>query len=144
MQVRGSYVVLATLAVALAFAGVAHAHQTAVNNGVSVTVHVAPDDEPAVGQTALILIPRVKPGMKGTFTWATCKCTLRVSDSAGMIVRRGPAAPRTEFTFPEAGAYRIDVAGRVRRNGKWVWFKVWFAIRASDVESSALAKETSS
>ncbi len=142
MQVKRSCVVLAALAVGLACAGAAQAHQTASNKGVSVTVHVTPNDEPLVGQTALILVPRVKPGKLGKFSWATCRCTLKVSDSALTVLRRGPALPRNEFVFPEAAAYRIDFAGRVRRSGKWVWFKVWFAIRAYEVvEENPLTKE---
>ena len=42
--------VLLGFAVALLCAGAAWAHQTATNNGVTVTVHVAPDDEPVAAR----------------------------------------------------------------------------------------------
>lgn len=129
MSLRHFAVVVTAVVVALASAGAASAHQTSVNNGVAVTMHVTPDDEPLAGQTALILVPRVKT-RTGKFSWATCRCTLAVSDSAQNVLLKGQGVPRTGFVFPEAGAYRIDFAGRVRRNGKWVSFKVWFAIRA--------------
>ena len=138
MATRRLGVVIAITAVGLACAAAAQAHQIAVNNGVSVTVHVAPDDEPIVGQTAVILVPKVKPRI-GKFAWATCRCTLKVSNANGDVLLSGKALPRTEFVFPEAGAYRIDFAGRVKRIVKqrirWVPFKVWFAIRASDAPS---------
>ncbi len=129
MSIGRLRVVLAAVAVALACAGTAYAHQTATNNGVSVTVHVAPNDEPVAGETAQILVPKVKT-KTGKFAWTTCRCTLTVSDSSGKTLLTGPATPRTEFTFPEQAAYQIDFAGRVLRKGKWANFKVSFAIRA--------------
>lgn len=127
------HAVLAALALALIGAGGAYAHQIAVNNGVAVTLHVAPNDEPIAGQPALILVPKVKP-RTGKFAWTTCRCTLKVSDSSGSVLLKGPATPRTEFTFPEPAAYQIDFAGRVLRKGKWASFKVSFAIRAFAIE----------
>ena len=121
--------VLAAVAVALVCAGGAYAHQIGTNNGVSVTVHVAPNDEPVAGEPAQILVPRIKT-RTGRFSWVTCKCTLAVSDSSGKVLLSGPATPHTDFTFPEQAAYQIDFAGRVLRKGKWATFKVSFAIRA--------------
>ena len=123
--------VLLGFAVALLCASAASAHQTATNNGVTVTAHVTPDDEPIAGATSLILVPKVKT-RTGRFTWATCRCTVEVSNSAREVVRRGRAGPRTEFTFPEPGAYRIQVAGRVKRGAGWRWFKVSFVVRANE------------
>ena len=131
MPTRRLGVLIATITTALVCAVVAQAHQTASNNRVAVTVHVTPDDEPIVGQTALILVPRVKP-RPGKFAWTTCRCTLKVTNASGEVMLNAPAVPRNEFVFPEAGAYRIDFAGRVKRNGKWAKFKVWFAIRANE------------
>jgi hypothetical protein len=120
---------VACFAVALIGAGAASAHQTLVNNGVAVTLHVTPNDEPVAGEVAQLLVPRVKT-RTGKFSWATCRCTIKVSDSAKNVLLNTPATPRTEFTFPEAAAYKIEVAGRVLRKGKWATFKVAFAIRA--------------
>jgi hypothetical protein len=128
---RRTTCVLIGLAVALACAGGAWAHQTATNNGVTVTVHVTPDDEPVVGAGSLILVERVKT-RTGRFAWANCRCTVEVRNADGQVLRKGLAGPRTEFTFPEAGAYEIRVAGRVKRGKVWRWFKVPFVIRAND------------
>ena len=48
------------------------AHQIASNNGVSVQVHVNPNDEPIAGTPTTIWVVRVK-NVKGTgtFSWAT-------------------------------------------------------------------------
>jgi hypothetical protein len=128
---RRTLSVLLGFAVALSCAGVAWAHQTATNNGVTVTVHVTPEDEPIAGQPSLILVEKVKT-RTGRFAWATCRCTMQVSNSDAEVLRKGRITPRTTFTFPEAGAYRIMVAGRVKRAVGWRWFKVSFAIRAND------------
>lgn len=122
-------VLLAAFAVALACASAAEAHQTAVNNGVAVTMHVSPDDEPRAGHPAQVLVTKVKP-RTGVFAWTTCRCALVISDSATTTLFKGTVKPQTEFTFPEVGAYQLDFSGRVKRKGKWVQFKVSFAIRA--------------
>lgn len=108
-------------------------HQIASNNGVSVQVHVNPGDEPVAGVPTTIWVVRVK-NVKGTgtFSWATCRCQLKVFDSSGAVVQNGAAkAPRTAITFPEAKAYGITFSGRIKRNGAWRSFKVSYAIRAA-------------
>jgi hypothetical protein len=120
---------LAAIAVALICTGVASAHQTAVNNGVEVTVHVAPNDEPVAGEPAAILFPKIKT-RTGKFAWANCRCVLQVSDSAGKVLLKSPATSRTEFTFPDPAAYQVTLSGRVLRKGKWAAFRVAFAYRA--------------
>ena len=128
-KIRLRTALLACFAVALIGAGVASAHQTLVNNGVAVTLHVTPNDEPVAGEVAQLLVPKVKT-RTGKFSWATCRCTIKVSDSAKNVLLNAPATPRTEFTFPGPAAYKIEVAGRVLRKGKWAVFHVAFAIRA--------------
>lgn len=127
---RRAICAISGIAVALACAGAAWAHQTATNNGVTVTVHVAPDDEPVATQEAVIIVEKVST-RTGRFTWATCRCTLQVSNAASEVLLKGRTAQKTRFTFPEPGAYRINLAGRVKRKAGWRWFKVSFAIRAS-------------
>ncbi len=118
-------------AIALTTASTALAHQTAVNNGVSVTMHVNPNDEPVAGTATDILVTRVKT-RTGKFAWTTCRCTLVIGDSAGNILFKAVVKPRTEFTFPEAAAYSLVFSGRIKRLGKWKPFKVSFALRASE------------
>jgi hypothetical protein len=118
--------------------GPAWAHQIASNNGVSVQVHVNPNDEPIAGAPTTIWVVRVKNVKgKGTFSWATCRCQLKVFDSSGTVVQNGPAkVARTAVTFPEAKAYGITFSGRIKRNGAWRTFKVSYAIRAGAPEGA--------
>ena len=109
-------------------------HQIASNNGVSIQVHVNPNDEPVAGIATTIWVVRVK-ALKATFAWTTCRCRLEVFDSGGTPVLNSAAkVPRTPVTFPEAKAYGINFSGRVKRNGVWRPFKVSYAIRASAPE----------
>jgi hypothetical protein len=116
----------------------ASAHQIASNNGVSVQVHVNPNDEPIAGTPTTIWVVRVKNVKgKGTFSWATCRCQLKVFDSSGTVVQSGPAkTAQTAVTFPEAKAYGITFSGRIKRNGIWRTFKVSYAIRAAAPEGA--------
>ena len=123
----------ATLAVVVP---TAWGHQIASNNGVSVQVHVNPNDEPIAGVPTTIWVVKVKT-LKGTFAWATCRCRLKVFDSSGTVLLDGPAKTvRTAVTFPEAKAYGITFSGRVKRNGVWRGFKVSYAIRAAAPEGA--------
>ncbi len=116
----------------------AWAHQIASNNGVSVQVHVNPNDEPIAGTPTTVWVVRVKNVKgKGTFAWATCRCQLKVFDSSGTVIQSGPAkAAQTAVTFPEAKAYGITFSGRIKRNGIWKTFKVSYAIRAASPEGA--------
>ena len=116
----------------------AWAHQIASNNGVSVQVHVNPNDEPIAGTPTTVWVVRVKNVKgKGTFAWATCRCQLKVFDSSGTVIQSGPAkAAQTAVTFPEAKAYGITFSGRIKRNGIWKTFKVSYAIRAGSPEGA--------
>jgi len=111
-------------------AAAAPGHQTEISKGVSVTMHVTPNDEPVAGRSADILVTRVKPN-RGRFTWRSCKCYLRISDSTGKVVLNRKAQKRMRFTFPRATAYELVFSGRVKRGGSFKRFRVDFAIRAS-------------
>ena len=106
-------------------------HQIASNNGVSVQVHVNPNDEPAAGAPSSIWVVKVKPLHKKTvFTWKTCRCRVKVFDSSGtVILDKATTVNRTPVTFPEEKAYGITFSGRVKKSGVWKPFKVSYAIR---------------
>ena len=115
----------------LAFgAATAPGHQTESNKGVSVTMHVTPDDEPVSGQSSRIIVSKVRPS-RGSFSFRSCACYLRISDSAGNVVLNRKAKRSQKFTFPRATAYEIVFTGRVKRGSKYKRFRVTFAIRAS-------------
>ena len=120
------------LGITLLVVGVSTApgHQTESNKGVSVTMHVTPDDEPISGQSSRIIVSKVRP-CRGSFSWRNCACYLRISDSAGDVVLNRKAKRTTRFTFPRATAYEIVFTGRVKRGSKFKRFRVTFAIRAS-------------
>jgi hypothetical protein len=111
-------------------AATAPGHQTETSKGVSVTMHVTPEDEPVAGRSAKILVTKVRPN-RGRFSWRSCKCYLRISDSTGKVVLNRRAKRTQSFTFPRATAYEIVFSGRVKRNGRFVRFRVDFAVRAS-------------
>lgn len=111
-------------------AATAPGHQTESSKGVSVTLHVTPDDEPVAGRSSRITVTKVRP-RRGRFSWRTCKCYLRITDSSGKVVLNRRARRSQSFTFPRATAYEIVFSGRVRRGGRYVRFRVDFAIRAS-------------
>jgi hypothetical protein len=115
--------------VALVAATTATAHQTAQNKGVSVTLHVTPDDQPVAGKASKIIVSKVKT-RTGSFSWKTCVCYLNVKDASGHVVLNRRAKKRMTFTFPKSGAYALTFAGFVKRHGKKVHFSVQFAIRA--------------
>ena len=97
---------LGTLACCLAIMlaiGVATApgHQTESNKGVTVTMHVTPDDEPVSGQESRIIVSKVRPS-KGSFSFKSCACYLRISDSTGNVVLNRKAKRNMKFTFPRA------------------------------------------
>jgi hypothetical protein len=105
-------------------------HQTESNKGVSVTMHVTPDDEPVSGQSSRIIVSKVRPS-RGSFSWRNCACYLRISDSTGNVVLNRKAKRTTRFTFPRATAYEIVFTGRVKRGSRFKRFRTSFAIRAS-------------
>ncbi len=105
-------------------------HQTKSSKGVSVTMHVTPDDEPVSGQTSRIIVSKVRP-RKGRFSFRNCACYMRISDSAGNVVLNRKAKRTQRFTFPRATAYEIVFTGRVKRGSSYKRFRVKFAIRAS-------------
>jgi hypothetical protein len=111
-------------------AGMAPGHQTESSKGVSVTMHVTPEDEPIAGRVSTITVSKIRPN-RGRFSWRTCKCYLRISDSSGKVVLNRRAKRTQKFTFPRATAYEIVFSGRVKRGGTFKRFRVDFAIRAS-------------
>ena len=111
-------------------AATAPGHQTESSKGVSVTMHVTPEDEPIAGRSSKILVTKVKPN-RGRFSWRSCKCYLRISDTTGKVVLNRKASRTMSFTFPKASAYELLFSGRVQRGGKFKRFRVDFAIRAS-------------
>ena len=111
-------------------AATAPGHQTESSKGVSVTMHVTPEDAPIAGRSSKILVTKVRPN-RGRFSWRSCKCYLRISDTTGKVVLNRKASRTMSFTFAKASAYELVFSGRVKRGGSFKRFRVDFAIRAS-------------
>ena len=126
----GTLACLLALSLFVIGAPTAPGHQTETNKGVSVTMHVTPDDEPVSGESSRIIVSKVRPN-RGSFSWKSCACYLRISDSAGNVVLNRKAKRTTRFTFPRATAYEIVFTGRVKRGSRFKRFRATFAIRAS-------------
>ena len=126
---RASLVVLFCLAAVLFGASAAFAHDRETNNGVSITVHIDPDDEPVATQPATIVVEKVESRAK--FTWATCRCMWKIADSSGSVVYQAKAKAKTSFVFPAEGAYQLTLSGRVKATKtRWRAFKINYAWRA--------------
>jgi len=107
-------------------------HQTVSDRGVTVTMHVLPDDEPVAGGPATIVIVKVKTPRGGRFTFGSCTtCRVKVSSADGQILMNRRTGKRTPFVFSDAAAYEITYSGAYRaKNGKTRRFSAGFAIRA--------------
>jgi hypothetical protein len=121
---------VAALAVAASFTNTASAHQTVSSNGARVTMHVNPDDQPEAGQASLIKVLKVAVPKGARFSFSSCGCKLKITNSAGAVLRSSSMRTSTTFTFPRAGAYRLTYSGSYTRSGKRKRFAASFAIRA--------------
>ena len=123
---------LAATAVAAALMAIpAFAHQTVTSNGARVSMHVTPDDAPEAGVTTDITVVKVKVPSGGRFSFRTCGCRLKITNSSGTVLRNSAMRSKTTFRFPSAGAYRLTYSGSYRRSGNRKRFSASFAIRAS-------------
>jgi hypothetical protein len=136
---RTLLLVVLCLAFALLGADAAFGHDRETNNGVSVTIHLDPDDEPVATEPATIIVEKVET--KATFTWATCRCAWKVTDSSGAVVLQQAAKPKTPIVFPAPGAYQLTLTGRVKvtlkaktrtrpKKTAWRTFRINYAWRA--------------
>jgi hypothetical protein len=122
--------VLVAVAVA-ALAGTAMAHQTAYSNGARVTMHVSPEDSPDSGSPATVTVTKVGVPKGAKFSFRSCGCRLKVTDSGGAVVIDRAMRRQTKVTFPRAGAYRLVYSGSYRKSGKRKKFAAAFSIRAN-------------
>jgi hypothetical protein len=106
------------------------AHQTALSNGARVTLHVDPDDQPEAGRSSSIRVLKVAVPSRASFSFRSCGCRLKITNSAGTVLRDSRMKSRTSFTFPKSGAYRLTYSGSYRRSGNRKRFSASFAIRA--------------
>ena len=139
MHLRGAIPAsAAALALALAWAGTAAAHEPASSNGVTASLHVTPGDTPIAGQPATIAFVEVRTKAGLAFSWKTCGCTLAVLDAEGKQLLRSPALGKpVAYVFPAVGAYQIALAGRARQGKAWKAFRLLWTLRADTAEAVA-------
>ena len=121
---------VATLAATAVFTIPALAHQTVSSNGARVTLHVDPNDEPEAGVSSSIRVLKVAVPRRARFSFRSCGCRLKITDSSGTVLRNAAMTTSTRFEFPKAGAYRLTYSGSYRRSGNRKRFSASFAIRA--------------
>ena len=127
-SVRTTAFAVAALAIAPALTAPALGHQTVINRGVAVTLHILPDDEPKAGQPATIVAVKVSPPKRGRFAFKTCACRVKVTNASGRVLLDKRTGKRTKFTFPTAAAYEITYSGGYRaKGGKKRTFSATFA-----------------
>ncbi len=107
------------------------AHQTTTSNGARVTLHVDPNDEPEAGASTSIRVLKVAVPRRASFSFRSCGCRLKITNSSGTVLRNSRMGSSTTFRFPKAGAYRLVYSGSYRRSGDRKRFSASFAIRAS-------------
>jgi hypothetical protein len=111
----------------LALAPAASAHQSTSSDGVTVTMHIAPDDEPVAGQPAtLVLVSAKRRGWRR----GDAAVRLRVTDATGRAVLDRRVRTRATFTFPRSGAYRVTWSGRLHKGSRTRPFSAAFTYRA--------------
>ncbi len=122
---------LAAVAAAALFTIPALAHQTVKSNGARVTLHVNPDDAPEAGVTTTIKVTKVSVPRGARFSFRSCGCRLKITNSSGTVLRNAPMGSSTSFRFPSVGGYRLTYSGRYSKSGSRKRFSASFAIRAS-------------
>ncbi|HEY1538966.1 MAG TPA: hypothetical protein VGF63_06185 [Solirubrobacteraceae bacterium] len=128
---RPAVAAIAALA-GLTLAAPALGHQTVVDRGVAVTLHVLPDDDPVAGRPATIVAVAVRPPKGGRFTFGTCRCQVKVATATGKVLLNERSGKRTPFVFPDPAAYEITYSGSYRAKSHTTKrFSAVFAIRAS-------------
>jgi hypothetical protein len=130
----GTVAVAAALVVALAWCAPAQAHVLESDGDVSAVLHVPPDDAPLAGQT--VNVGLAFTSNNSGFDLNNYRVTVRVLrdtkslSSAPLQTEAGASRYGTaNITFPEAGAYRLQVSGQPTAGGRP--FTLRFSVRAS-------------
>ena len=119
----------------VAWFGLASAHQLGSNNGVTVVLHVDPDDAPVSGANTQLVLYYGTTMPKTVFNTRYCDCHVQVYDGTKTIA---DVPIKTEFgngtqatanvTFPSAAAYQVVVSGSAT-SGQFPTFRVPFVVR---------------
>lgn len=111
------------LAAGLVWVSAAKAHFIKGDGSVSVLLHVAPDDNPVVGQPSTLYL-RFSDAER-TFSGEQCDCTVLILKGGQKIFwqklflddTKGSTATTFSFIFPEQDIYEIQIEGKPETEG---------------------------
>lgn len=120
------------------------AHVTEKADGLAVTLHMEPGDNPIIGEPANLFLNARDRSLK--FNPENCNCNLLVTGGSRTLLQSAltPAEARSSYTFkvpivfPEKGVYKIDFYGEPKIPGAFEKFAVTFDLRV-DREAGELA-----
>ena len=130
----------------VAWSGLASAHQLGSNNGVTVVLHVDPDDDPVSAANTQLVLYYGTTMPKTVFNTRYCDCHVQVFDGTKTIA---DIPVKTEFgngtqatanvTFPTAAAYQVVVSGKASAN-QFPTFRVPFVVRVEAGAATSKAR----
>jgi hypothetical protein len=114
---------LASLALAFTWFGVASAHEYQYHGDVSVLMHSDPDDNPWAGESARMYF------FFKNLPAETCDCTVRIFEAEKMIAEQKPGALNDDsygsnvlyidHVFSHLGVYRVNLVARSEDGGSF-------------------------
>ena len=125
---------------ALSSAQFASAHIYRTDGAITVLLHTNPDDDPIVGQPAMLLFQ--VSDTTNHFNASKCVCKITISNQdqqlfSGQLQGLGTAPSIYDltipFTFPVQAVYGIDVAGQPQTAGNFQSFQLHYDLRVSRI-----------
>jgi len=145
--VKRFYLFLALLGVILASNSLpSYAHTLKVDGKIGVTLHVEPDDEPVAKQLSKVLINLQDKSGQLQASPESCACTLTIVrdntilETINLSVSNELA--RTNYTFPDAGIYKLSVAGKPQSGTNFQAFSVDFTYNVKSQVGGTSIKST--
>ncbi len=119
------------LLASVATGSTAMAHLLKIDGDIGVLMHIDPSDAPLERQKATLFL-EIKD-RSGQFAPGRCECRLSIASQGRQIfaapVFRGELSSAVSFSFPAAGAYRVEVSGVPAVSGAFQPFRVAFEVR---------------
>lgn len=131
----------------------ASAHVFLTDGGITVLMHVNPNDDPVAGQPATLLFGITDISNK--FNAANCDCQVTVKDSSGKQLL-SVALPNIStqidaslyefsepFTFPDKDVYSIEVTGKPKTANTFQTFDVNYSLRVDQAITTSTPTKSS-
>ncbi|MBW4062159.1 hypothetical protein HJC99_06310 [Candidatus Saccharibacteria bacterium] len=121
------------------------AHQLATNNGMSVILHVNPNDTPVAGGVSGLEFYFIPVSANTVFKLSDCHCQVRVKDGSKTLVdaplggmTSGQSQGVANVTFPRLGVYAVMVTG-TSKSGQFASFSTSYELRVDVWDSSSVS-----